>query len=266
MGVKGCGRVKFGVPILDQLFMAGVPLGSLILFEGPPGVGKSVFLYSVLEKFLEKGENAVILCFDDDPYAIVSSLKYLGLKIEEYMEKGQLGIVDGFHHPLRRRLPIEILGVIEEVDPGDVNRTLEKIELVLEDRGFKDCKGLLIVDSLNEIILRADLTTVVDFVKALRAESKSRGHLTIATLHLGMEGVTNLIFALEYMSDAVVEFGLDPNLEQIGVPLRRVRVRKVRGAPHSLNWIPYTITDKGISTVDVGELATKLKSLLSPPS
>lgn len=256
------GRIKFGISVLDYGFTAGIPLGSLILFSGPPGVGKSVFLYTTIKSFLTRGSKVLLVCFDDDPRGVMTALKRLGVDIERYIKDNSIGIIDGFYHPLRGSIQ-QGEGVLAVVNPSDLNEVIEKIKLSIEKMGLKDGNGILAIDSLNELIMRNDVISVIDFVKALRAEAKYRDILILSTLHLGMINVENLIFALEYVSDAVVEFGLDPNLEQLGIPLRRLRVKKARGVPHSLQWIPYTITDEGISLVDIEELRSKLRSIIS---
>jgi len=256
-------RIKFGIPVLDDALTAGVSRGTTLLFIGPPGVGKSLFIYYAIKNFLERGELVLIVSFDDDPNAVLYSLSSIGVDVEKYVKNKQLLIIDGFYHPLKPKGESKTPGVVASIQPTNPIEALEKVGVILEELNFKNGKGLFVVDSLNEVMLRSEITVPLDFVKALRAEVKSRGMIAIVSIHTGMEGAENLLFALEYSSDGVIEFGFDPNLENIGIPLRRLKVKKLRGTPHVLTWVPYSITDEGITPVNMAELANRLRNIIT---
>jgi len=56
-----------------------------------------------------------------------------------------------------------------------------------------DNKGLVIIDSLNELMFSFDLRGILDFVRTLRAIiAKSKNIVTLATLHVTTDALVEL--------------------------------------------------------------------------
>ncbi len=56
-----------------------------------------------------------------------------------------------------------------------------------------------------------------------------------------------------------MEVDVDSTLQQIGLSIRRFRVKRMKGVPSSINWVHYDIINDEITIVDVSKLMTLLR-------
>ncbi len=253
-------RVKLGIPIVDEFVDDGLPLGSLMVFAGPPGIGKSVFIVHAVIGALGRGWKVIYITFDDEPEDVLSILGLFDRSVSEHVRNGRLVLVDGFTVPISGLSGSSWI----KVSPTNPLDSLTTIHNIIRETSIEAGRLLIVVDSLNEIVLRNEAGLVLDFVKGLRGICKRYKALGLVSLHTGIPGLEQLYHAIEYLSDGVVELGFDPSLEQLGIPLRRLRIVKVKATSHSLEWIPYTILRDGkISLVDVKKIMSNIRQALS---
>ncbi len=245
-----------GIPVFDNL-VEGVRKGSLIVFAGPPGIGKSVFIrYAVLNVLSNSGK-VVYIVFDEDPTGVLADLTSAkNISIDEI--KNRVLVLDGFL--------VRVPGLEESeytaVDPMNPIEALNTMYNVVKPHASEI--KLLVIDSINEIILRNEPGIVLDFIKGLKGLCKRYNIISVIVLHTGIPGLDQIYSAMEYLSDSFVEMGFDPSLEQLGIPLRRLRVRKLKGASHSLDWVPYTIGKGGkIMVVDIKKIMESVRTALA---
>ncbi len=253
-------RVKLGIPIVDEFVDEGFPLGSLVVFAGPPGIGKSVFIVHAVIGALNKDWRVIYITFDDEPEDILSVLESFSKDVLVHVSSNRLVLIDGFTVPISGLSGSSWV----KVSPTNPLDSLTTIHNIIRESGVEVGKLLIVVDSLNEIVLRNEAGLVLDFVKGLRGICKRYKALGLVSLHTGIPGLEQLYHAIEYLSDGVIELGFDPSLEQLGIPLRRLRIVKVKATSHSLEWIPYTILRDGkISLVDVKKIMSNIRQALS---
>lgn len=256
------GLARLGISVLDSVLPEGVPRGSLIIITGAPGMGKTVYLLTAVSRFLREGEPVVYITVDDDPLFVIDEMASRGFKPEEVV--GKLSIIDGFlaktgaegYELLPRGL------VVGSIDVGNPLEALRRVEYVLRERVGERGIGLLAMDSFNGVLLEADVAASLQFFRGLKKLSRSTGVITLMTYHQGIPGLEQIDGVLAYLADGVIELGLDPALENLGVPIRRLRVRRMRSVPHSLQWIPYAITGRGIEEADVSSIVETIKRAL----
>ncbi|MCD6084550.1 MAG: hypothetical protein J7J20_03305 [Desulfurococcales archaeon] len=239
----------------------GIMRSSTIIISGPAGTGKSVILTHVAHSFLSRGEEVVYVTFDDSPEALLELFRSFKWDPVKYVDQGLLKIVDGFSFRLGSlRKPIK--GVVKEVRPEDPSRTLYTINELLEEHKIEN-RGCVIIDSLNELMFKLDITQVLEFVKSVRAiVSKGRAIATFFTLHTTTDALMELRAHLEYLVDGLIETRIEPNLQEMGIPLKQLMVKKMRGVPTNPLWMPYVIISEGIRLVDQSKLAALVKARL----
>ncbi len=248
--------IKLGIPVFDDL-VEGVRKGSMIVFAGPPGIGKSVFIRHAVLNAISSNSRVLYVVFDDEPNEVLSELSMQSNMNLDGLEKKVI-VLDGFS--------ITLPGLEgykwARVDPMNPIEALNSIYNTIKP--FGSTVRLLVMDSINEIILRNEPGIVLDFVKGLKSICKRYGIVSILVLHTGIPGLEQMYSAIEYISDSFVEMGFDPSLEQLGVPLRRLRVRKLKGASHTLDWVPYTIGKNGkIMIVDIKKIMESVRTALA---
>lgn len=254
-------KVKIGIEPLDLGVPEGILRSSTIILYGPPGTGKSAILINTSKNFLVRKEPVIYITLDDSPQAIYEFFNNFGWNIHDYINKGLFHIVDGFSYRLGKyRTSTE--GVIREFSPESLEKTIYTTVDTVNDLGLEG-NGLIVIDSLNEIVSKLGVTQTIEFVKSVRAlVSKLRKVLVMMILHSTTETISQLQLEIEYMVDGVIETRIDPNLQEIGIPLKQLLIKKMRGAPTNPLWIPYMITSEGIAAVDQQKLASLVKSRL----
>jgi KaiC/GvpD/RAD55 family RecA-like ATPase len=93
---------------------------------------------------------------------------------------------------------------------------------------------------------------VLDLVNSIRAyAAKSRGVLTVVTLHTPTQALTELAASLEHMVDAVIWLRHHAEALEAGMPVKELLVKKAKGAPIAAGWTRFIITDRGLVRVEV---------------
>ncbi len=249
-----------GIDPLSIALPSGIPYGSLTLLLGPGGVGKSVMLANLSWNFLKESRNAVVyVTFDDSPDALLALYNYFGWDVSKYVGEGRFKIIDCFSFrlgPFKKA----VSGVVRELEVKDLNSLVYAVsDASSPTRG----STMVLVDSLNELILKFEVSQFLDFIKSFRAVvGKGLGNIVIATIHTTTETFQEIVNYLEYLVDGVVEARINPSLMEYGVPVKELLVRKMRGVPTNPVWIPYVISDKGIAAVDPQKLAEVLQERL----
>jgi len=256
-------RVRIGIDPLDFALPEGVPRSSTIVIAGDAGTGKSVLLTHISKNFMDRGEKVVYLTLDDSPQAILEMYSSFGWDVEKYLNNNLLLIIDAFTFRLRGfKITLKSRGVVREVKPDDLSKLLYVINEVINYNNMRN-SGLLIIDSLNELMFRFDLTQVLDFVRSVRAViSKGKGVVSLITLHTSTDSLRELAAHLEYLVDGLIVTRIEPGLQELGIPVKQLMVRKMRGVPTNPLWIPYVIVSDGVRGVDPNKLASLVRSKL----
>ena len=87
-----------GIVELDRTLGGGIPEGTLTLAYGGPGVGKSLFGMQFLKAGLDSGEPCAYHLFDRPYPWLVRYLEVLGLNAEAAIEEGHLWALQSFPH------------------------------------------------------------------------------------------------------------------------------------------------------------------------
>ena len=244
----GCGHVKLGLSALDKLLPRGVLRRSVILVAGGGGTGKSVLTALLASRFLERGEKVVYVTLDDDPVTLIESLSLKGFRVEEYLERGSFLIIDGYSSRYGIRAGVKVFDELASLDPGTLAATLRKAV----ERAGLECRGMLVIDSLNALLAKFDPSIVLDFVNNVRASiAKSRAVLTVITLHTVTQLLAELASSLEYMVDVVIWLRYHSEALEAGLPVRELLVKKAKGVPVEAGWLKFVITDKGLEEVEL---------------
>jgi len=245
-------RVKLGVDVLNYILPEGVPRNSLILIEGSGGSGKSIITMHIAREFISRGEEVLFVELDDDPETLVDNLSSLGVDPLKLREENKLFAIDGYSFRIkgkaRKRCPI----VVEEINPQNIDALISRIINVIDGAGIMN-RGLLILDSLNEVMAYSEASKVGELVRELRANiAKARGIVTIVVLHTSTEDTRVFANALDYVVDGVIEAETvtqTPMGIELPIPLRQIMVKKMKGVSHRTGWTLFTIDKEGVKPV-----------------
>ncbi|QOR95125.1 AAA family ATPase [Thermosphaera chiliense] len=239
------------VDILLYVLPEGVKRNSLIIVAGEGGAGKSALLANIAKSVIKNNEPLLYLGLDDDPATIVDQLSSFNVDIEKVFNEGRFGIIDGFSYLIKGKKGKSHPMVLDEVNPSDLDSLVYSLLKHVDSFNMRG-RGMVMIDSLNEIMITLDPTRIIEFVKTIRANvAKHRSVTTIATLHTSTEDFLSYLLSIEHLVDGIIEMQTlkDKNLGELQIPLRQMLVRKMKGVPHRAVWTLFTIDKEGVKPV-----------------
>lgn len=200
--------VKTGIKDLDDV-IGGFYEGQIVLVEGTPGTGKTLFVARLAYEALRRGETVAWISTIERLYEFIKIMESVGLNFKEYIEKKKFEF-------------IELISISRE--EAGANLTNIVIESIKEYNA-----KLIILDTINPFIRALsslELFTVVrSFIKDAILKT---GSLFIVVHELGMREEKDE-FMLRAWADAVIRFNLE--VPDMGAPRRFMEILKVRGRP-----------------------------------
>ncbi|MGC9153079.1 MAG: RAD55 family ATPase [Vulcanisaeta sp.] len=231
--------------VLSDL-IEGFPFGYMVLIKGDLGMGKTL-LVKLLARSVLSNYPLLYVSFDDNPESIINDLRDFS---------GRLFIIDGFSLSDQRRVKVpNVVDFITELDPGQL---VNKVGQAVYSRGVRG----LIIDSINDLLVNVDPRGLIAMLKQLKSLSRVYNLVTFIVAHVTTEDIDNLLNSVEYVFDGVIEMEFDENMANLGIPVRRLRIKRMKGVPHSMNWFYFTTARGTIVPVDINEIRNMLKSTL----
>lgn len=221
-------RLNLGIDGLDRLFRGGVPVRSLIGVLGDSGTGKTTLGLQFLHHGLQRGERAIFITTEQTSTAVVASGNEMGLEFSEYVEAGQLAVIDVHPSEMTRAIPSirkELPHLVAQF--GASRLVLDSVSL-LEKMYDDDATRESEIYELVRALKRSGVTPLITSRTAQESSQRSKFGL--------IEGLTDTLLVLRFAS---TEGSDDLVLE----------IQKARSTAHSRETIPYEITDGGIRVV-----------------
>ncbi|WP_291999601.1 RAD55 family ATPase [Caldivirga sp.] len=232
---------------LNELVPAGIPYGYLMLIRGDLGMGKTLMVKRIAREILSKYP-VLYITFDDDPNSVKDGLS-------DYASR--LFIIDGFNlgEATSRSTP-NVVGSITELDPRQL------INGIISNLPQTKARGV-IVDSVNDMLMNIDPRSLLFLLKEVKMITRRYNTVSVMVAHTTTEDLSGMIDNMEYVFDGIIEIELDPNLAQLGVPVRRLRVKRLKGTAHSIDWFYFTISKGDIVPVNIEDIKKALGATLS---
>ncbi|WP_426587842.1 circadian clock protein KaiC [Mucilaginibacter sp. R-33] len=221
-------RISSGIPSLDSMFGGkGFFQGSSILVSGTAGTGKTSIAASFANEVCGNKKRCLYFAFEEAPKQILRNMKSINLDLQKHIDNGLLE----FHASRPTLYGIEmhlvaIYKIIKRFKPAAV--ILDPIT------------NLITVGSVSEV--KSMLIRLIDFLQ----DEQITVMFTALSLNTVVSEQTD-----EGVSSLVDTWLLVRDIESNGERNRGLYIMKSRGMSHSNQVREFTITDKGLSLVDV---------------
>lgn len=229
-------RLKTGIRGLDKLIGGGIESGSRNILYGPVGTGKTVFAMHFLWQGLQDGETVAYDVMDKPFPRLRAYFKSFGWDIESYEKTGKFIAIQAFPHfaPYPK-------------DPRVVYFSLE------------DFKGMKRIDAMLSK-KRVTRFAAGDFSEQLFSlyELKYMEPVEDWTINWShFDNIVNIdIMTAATQKDIATQRATDLDLNKAHnlflfrfneeTCCRELRILKMEGCDHPMEWLPFRITGKGI--------------------
>ena len=231
-------RIPSGLPELDRLVGGGIDRGTTNLIMGPAGTGKSALAAQYLAAAASRGENGVLLMFEESLETLLGRTKALGIPLREQMDAGRIRII--------QVNPVEI-------SPGEF---AQMVRGAVEEHGARH----VAIDSLNgyfnalpeENFLELQLHELFRYLRQLGVT---------VLLTLAQQGVVGTmgpsVIDLSYLADTLI---LLRYFEAGGQIRKAISIPKKRGGGHESTIRELAMDRRGLL---LGEPLTAFRGVLT---
>lgn len=202
---------------------------SVVLFLGPPGVGKSTYGRQFILEGLEAGKSCTLITTDEFPDHITSSLNRI---TDNRTILDNLSIIDCYSHHLGLKSTSKF-----SISP----RNLQQMLITLQEL-LKTGVSRVVLDSITTLAMHNGPGVGMQFLHLVSGWLRHEGASGLFLLEAGIhdEGFMNF---LRFMFDGVMEMRI---FEEAGELKRSMRIFSLTGVKTRGIWVPFEISDQGI--------------------
>jgi KaiC/GvpD/RAD55 family RecA-like ATPase len=106
-------RVPSGIRGFDEMVQGGLPIGTSVVLQGPPGQEKLRFALTFLAEGLRSGGSGLVVVSSQSPDAILSELRTLGVDLDKVVQENRLRIVDWYSQREEPVQDVEEKGIVQ---------------------------------------------------------------------------------------------------------------------------------------------------------
>lgn len=167
-GRKGTRICSTGISGLDEVLGGGVPCGSTILVEGPPGAGKTSFAAKFIYEGARRGEKGAYVSFVENKESFYAFMENLGLNFRNLEEEGLFTFIETVpvHNEEALRLVLERL-VLDVVEKNIRRVAVDSITVLIHAFGPERAREILTTIMLREL-KKLGVTTLLIAEKATK--------------------------------------------------------------------------------------------------
>jgi KaiC/GvpD/RAD55 family RecA-like ATPase len=167
---------SFGVTQLDNVTMGHMPPGTMGLFYGPSGTGKS----SILAHFLFQGarkESNVCLITCEPPTTIASRITHFSGCNQKWLRDGYISVLNIYDLA-------DLIGInLDDLEKGDMDLFYD---LLVEVVDHLDAKRI-VIDPVNPLLRSLEKQKKMDFFQTFKGDLTSKGVICFIGYDTGRE-------------------------------------------------------------------------------
>lgn len=209
---------------LDALLGGGIDRGSSVLVLGPAGTGKSTVALIVIQRAIERGENAAMFVFDEELELLIERALGLGIDLRAMVDAGAL--------------------VLQQVDAAELTpgEFADRVRVCVETHGVRT----VAIDSLNgyQAAMPGEHALVLHVHELLQYLNRKGATTFLTIAQHGLVGDMSTPVDITYLADTVI---LLRYFEALGRVRRAISIVKKRTGPHEDTIREYRIGAAGLT-------------------
>ncbi|MEZ0290780.1 MAG: ATPase domain-containing protein [Sulfolobales archaeon] len=231
----------FGLASLDSCIKTSSK-NHLVFIVGSSGSGKSILVKNSVAVHIQSGRGAIAVLLDEDSDTFVDGLSQIipSRDILNALREKRLRLIDTISvrggYSLEKREEWDI----KTADPANPSSIIDSVRLLLEEFRSRKIEGVVTIDSLNEIFTSSDPVRTAEFIKTAKALfTRYFKTLTLITLHIDSDVISNWFRDYAYLADGLIVAGLEEDKK--GGVYRFFQVKKFRATDHCVDKVVYRV-------------------------
>jgi len=243
-------RLSTGIPKLDEMLRGGIPKGFFVAVVGEPGCGKTIFCLHFVYAGLKREEKAIFVTTEESRDSIIRQAEQFGMPFEDYIDEGELIIIDALLRPKGDPYSLSTL------DPEEL---VNKVISAKKSLGFGHVR--LVIDSLSAFWLdKPAMARRYSYV--LKKILYQWNFTVVATSQYAITTSEAFGFGVEHVADGIIRFR---RAIKGGILKRYLIIEKMRQTPHDLRMYEVAIID-GKGLVVLGPTGARREDVALPQS
>jgi KaiC/GvpD/RAD55 family RecA-like ATPase len=229
------GRLRTGMPRLDDLIYGGFPMNANVLFVGPAFVGKEVAVLNFIAEGLRANVPAVIVTTSKPPVEIAKDMAPVLPTFLEYEQLGLVRWIDASGNTPTKKL-VRDGRTFRVPSAGDFEGILNAVTSA--ENEFRDESApyfRFAFLSLSSSLRESDEKTALNFVQRFVNRLRQGKCVAAFALERGMH-TDQLVESLQQLMDGAIHFRQDKSKTMLSV----VGIGEVQ----TREWVPYKFTNK----------------------
>ena len=249
-------RLATGVEGFDGMVQGGLPVGSSVILQGPPGQEKLRFALTFLAEGLRSGASGLIVTASQSPDAVLAELRNLGVNLDQVAHENRLRIVDWYSWSEESVHDVEERGAIvrSSIDLTNLGVALSRAITSLTG----DQPRRAVIELLSPATNVYELTQVYAFAQSAKRKFDRYQFTSLVLLEKEMHSAPQLT-TLHQPFDGVIEIERTRSGDRI---VRKVGVLHLKDSSPDPTFRELDFSDKGMRVVrEVTKPAGPLRSI-----
>src|SRR5437899_10099546 len=223
-------RLATGIPGFDAMVQGGLPVGSSVVLQGPPGEEKLRFALTFLAEGLRAGGSALVVTASQSPDAVVAELRGLGVNLDTVTNENRLRIVDWYSWSEETVHDIEECGIVirSSIDLTNLGVALSRAIAALAGDGPRRA----VIELLSPATSSYEVTQVYAFAQSAKRKFDRHQFTSLVLLEKEMHSGAQLT-TLHQPFDGVIEIERTRSGDRIGRKIGVLHLKDTAPAPTS---------------------------------
>src|SRR5213596_1389465 len=236
-------RLATGIPGFDAMVQGGLPVGSIVVLQGPPGQEKLRFALTFLAEGLRAGGSALVVTASQSPDAVVAELQSLGVNLVSVTNENRLRIVDWYSWSEETVQDIDDRGIVirSSIDLTNLGVALSRAIAGLTGGGLRRA----VIELLSPATSSYEVTQVYAFAQSAKRKFDRHQFTSLVLLEKEMHSNPQLT-TLHQPFDGVIEIERTRSGDRI---IRKIGVLHLKDTAPDPTFRVLEVTDGGLRVV-----------------